>query len=225
MRPPSVTSCQDPAAGPAREGTGGYGALGWELLLFGLQSPINIGMILRVAETYQFRVSIFDCHRILDDPEKLGTVEDFACGALERRGFQSVADEAALAQLRHGRCLIATSIERSKESLPSHSFVAGDLFVLGNEYDGLPDDLIASADCVLRVPMPDTWTPKPKARHPIDPSRTAPVARDGKPNLNVAMTAGIICYAAFADWLTKGSGQSAAIGKRSQDDADGGSQI
>src|SRR5215204_4067877 len=49
---------------------------GLELLLYGLQSPINIGMILRVAETYQFRVSIYDRHRVLEDAVKFGTIKD-----------------------------------------------------------------------------------------------------------------------------------------------------
>jgi tRNA G18 (ribose-2'-O)-methylase SpoU len=182
---------------------GGYSALGLELLLFALQSPINIGMILRVAETYQFRVSIFDAHGVLDDPKKLSTVEDFACGALSRRNVHRLDNPDAIAQLRAGRRLIATSIEERTASLPDLRFAAGDIFVLGNEYDGLPQAIITGADAVARVPMPAVWTPKPKAHEPIDPGRTAPVARDGRPNLNVAMTAGIICCAAFADRLAR----------------------
>jgi tRNA G18 (ribose-2'-O)-methylase SpoU len=176
---------------------------GLELLLYGLQSPINIGMILRVAETYQFRVSIYDRHRVLEDAEKFGTIKDFACGAVARWGYRTIDDDAALAQALQGRRLVATSIERNTSSLPSHRFQTGDMFALGNEYDGLPDDLVARADEVLNIPMPQVWTPKPKSLNPIDPTRTASVARDGQPNLNVAMSAGIICYAAFAHWLTR----------------------
>ena len=172
-----------------------------ELLLYGLQSPINIGMILRVAETYQFRVSIFDRHRVLDDPAKLATIEDFACGALTRRGFRTVGHEAELAQVLNGRRLVATSIELGATALPSHRFRLGDLFALGNEYDGLPDAIMTRADTVLTIPMPAVWTPKPRSLSPIDPARTAAVAHDGQPNLNVAISAGIICYAAFADGL------------------------
>ena len=182
---------------------------GLELLLYGLQSPINIGMILRVAETYQFRVSIYDRHRVLEDVQKFGTIKDFACGAATRWGYRTIEDDAALTQALHGRRLVATSIERDTSALPSHRFQAGDMFALGNEYDGLPDDLVARADEVLNIPMPQVWTPKPKSLSPIDPTRTASVARDGQPNLNVAMSAGIICYAAFADWLTRDPGQAA----------------
>src|SRR5262249_22489232 len=69
------------------------------LLLYGLQSPINIGMILRVAETYRARISIFDPHRVLDDAERLVTIKDFACGALERRGFQRLDDVLELERI------------------------------------------------------------------------------------------------------------------------------
>jgi tRNA G18 (ribose-2'-O)-methylase SpoU len=169
-----------------------------EFLLYGLQSPINLGMILRVAETYRFRVSIYDRYRVLDDPEKIRTAEDFACGAMTRRGLRRLTDAESLARMLDGRRLIATSIANSNCELPSYAFRPDDLFALGNEYDGLPESIIGRADTVLRVPMPPGWTPKPKARNPIDPDRSGPVARDGQPNLNVAMTAGIICYAAFA---------------------------
>jgi tRNA G18 (ribose-2'-O)-methylase SpoU len=174
-----------------------------ELLLYGLQSPINIGMILRVAETYEFRVSIYDEYRVLDDSTKLATISDFACGAMTRWGFHAIKDNAALTDVFRGRRLIATSIERTAISLADHRFESGDVFVLGNEYDGLSDDFLRQADLLLTIPMPQVWTPKPKSLNPIDPTRNRAVARDGQPNLNVAISAGIICYAAFADGLRR----------------------
>lgn len=186
------------------------GERGLEFLLYGLQSPVNIGMILRVAETYQFRVSIYDKSRVLDDPEKFRTIKDFACGAFERRGFHTVEDEARLTRILASRRLVATSIELGATSLPDCPFRRGDVFALGNEYDGLPDDVVARADAVLNIPMPQVWTPKPKSLNPIDPARTTSVARDGQPNLNVAMSAGIICYAAYADWLASDEARTAA---------------
>ncbi len=169
----------------------------FEFLLHGLQSPINIGMILRVAETYGFRVSIYDRHGVLDNAEKFHTVKDFACGAVDRQGFRLIRDDAALAEMLEGRRLLATSIERSTAALASHCFQTGDLFALGNEYDGLPDELIGRADTILHIPMPPNFAPKPPSLHPIDPTRSAPVARDGQPNLNVAISAGIICYSGY----------------------------
>jgi tRNA G18 (ribose-2'-O)-methylase SpoU len=168
-----------------------------EFLLYALQSPINIGMILRVAETYRFHVSIYDPFCVLDHPDKLRTISDFSCGALPRRGFRELADDAAVARILRGRRLIATSILPTSCALPDFSFCRGDVFALGNEYDGLPNALLSQSDAVLHIPMPPGFMPKPKALHPIDPDRTAPVARDGQPNLNVAMTAGILCYGAY----------------------------
>lgn len=160
-------------------------------------------MILRVAETYQFRTSIYDQFRVLDNPEQFSTIKDFACGAVSRLGFNVLADEAALAQALQGRRLVATSIVPTRCILPDYEFRRGDLFALGNEYDGLPDAILSRADAVLHIPMPAGWTPKPGAQRPIDPSRTAPVARDGQPNLNVAMTAAILCYAAYVSALAR----------------------
>jgi len=168
-----------------------------EFLLYGLQSPVNIGMILRVAETYRFRVSIYDPHRVLDDAAKFATIKDFSCGAALRWGFRTVCNESELERLLTRHRLVSTSIEPRACPLPSYQFRAGDLFALGNEYDGLPDVLVERADTVLNIPMPSGWAPKPRSSNPIDPNRAAPVARDGQPSLNVAMTAGILCYASM----------------------------
>jgi tRNA G18 (ribose-2'-O)-methylase SpoU len=172
------------------------GQSGLQFLLYGLQSPINIGMILRVAETYRFDVAVYDRYGVLDDPDKLNTVKDFSCGAATRRPLQKIADEAGLDRLLVGRRLVSTSIDSRSCPLPRHSFARGDLVALGNEYDGLPDDMIARAGSILHIPMPAGWAPKPKALRPIDPTRSG-VARDGQPSLNVAMAAAVICYAAF----------------------------
>lgn len=174
------------------------GAPGLELLLYGLQSPINIGMILRIAEAYGARVAILDLHRVLDDAQKLGTIRDFGCGALARRGYQRLEDTAGLAQLCHGRRMIATSIGCDAVPLPDFVFMPGDIIALGNEYDGLPDAVVHGASVLVHVPLPPGWLPRERTEHPIDPARTTPVARDGQPSLNVAVTAGIICYAAYA---------------------------
>ena len=82
----------------------------------------------------------------------------------------------------------------------SFPFFPGDLIVMGNEYDGLPDELVAGRMPCCTCPRLRPGCPR-SSHSPIDPSRTAPVARDGTPSLNVAMTAGIICYAAYAGWL------------------------
>ena len=180
-----------------------YEDLGLELLLYGLQSPVNIGLTLRIAETFFFQVSILDLCGVLEDAGKLATVGDFSCGAMSRRSWRRLGGTAALADLRSGRRFIATSIGKNATPLTEFQFFPGDLIALGNEYDGLPDDVTANADAQLRVPTPAIWLPKEKSHSPIDPRRTAGVARDGEPSLNVAVTAGIVCYAAYAQWLTR----------------------
>lgn len=177
-----------------------YSKLGLELLLYAVQSPINIGMIMRVAEAYCFTVSIFDRHNVLEDTEKLRTIEDFACGSLTRRGFTLLSDEAALARRCAGRRLIVTSIAVGACSLQSVQFQAGDIIALGNEYDGLSDELLNRGTLKLHIPMPEVWMPKPVSSNPIDPTRNS-VSHDGTPNLNVAMSAGIICYSAYVSWI------------------------
>ena len=77
------------------------------------------------------------------------------------------------------------------------SFAGGDVIAVGNEYDGLSDTFVADADAVVRISMADVWTPKPRAAQPIDPLRQTSVMRDGSPSLNVAISAGILCHAAF----------------------------
>jgi tRNA (cytidine/uridine-2'-O-)-methyltransferase len=170
------------------------------LLLWSLQSPINIGMILRVAEGYGFAVRLLDSHAVLADRTKRETVSDFSCGAFVRRGLSTLKRVDFDGLRRYGR-LIATDIEGATASLPEFRYRPGDIFLLGNEYSGLPPDIRAAADEVLSIPMPPAWTPRLEAIRPIDPVRASMVARNGQPSLNVAMTAGILCYAVYTKLL------------------------
>jgi tRNA (cytidine/uridine-2'-O-)-methyltransferase len=165
---------------------------GIRLMLWGLQSAINFGMLLRVAETYRVPVGV-----VGDNLASSATARDFACGAMERVGFERLADMTAALDWRGDGRLIATSIERGADPLSHFHFEPGDVVVLGNEYDGLPSAVEECADRRLIIPMADVWTPKPPSLNPIDAARTAPVARDGTPNLNVAIAGAIICYAAY----------------------------
>ena len=115
------------------------GPRGLELLLYGLQSPINIGMILRVAETYEFRVSIYDPHRVLESGE-VRTIKDFCLRGPRHGGV--IAPSRTMRRLR--RCSAAPRRLVAPRStahvpLPSHRFqVTGDMFALGNNRDGRP---------------------------------------------------------------------------------------
>lgn len=185
MRDPVPTptgGTNDPGRGPT-------------LMLVDLASPINIGMILRIAESFACPVTIVGSAVVLDDADKMRVVHDFACGALQRRGFERLAGVGA-GGWRAGRRLLATTVEPDAPGLDGYRPTASDVVALGNEYGGLPDAVAAVADGALRIPMPDIRAPKPPSFSPIEPGRTA-VARDGTPNLNVAMAAGIIAFHAY----------------------------
>jgi tRNA G18 (ribose-2'-O)-methylase SpoU len=199
-----------------RDGDPNLTGPGIRLLLWGLQSSINFGMLLRVAETYRVPVGALGTNLAAST-----TARDFACGALERIGFAHFTDgDAALAWPGAGR-LIATSIERGAEPLSRFRFAPGDVVVLGNEYDGLPAEVQKRADCALMIPMADVWTPKPRSANPIDPTRTAPVARDGAPNLNVAVAGAIICYAAYVQAMEAWSAGETVLAERADSAAVG----
>lgn len=181
-----MIGCQQRAADPHAGPT---------LLLVDLASPINIGMILRVAESFACPVAIAGSARVLDDPEKMRVVHDFACGALARRGFRHLPLAEIPAFARTGRFL-ATTIVPGGLILDEYRSEPSDIVALGNEYDGLPAEVASRADIPLRIPMPDIPVPKPPSFSPIEPGRQT-VARDGTPNLNVAMAAGIIAFHAY----------------------------
>ncbi len=166
------------------------------LLLWGLQSPINVGMILRVAEGFQLPVLAYDPHGVLRRPDTRDTVSEFACGALERAAPTLIAPPAspdgARAACAPGR-LIATCLHPDAAPLTALQLQPLDTFAFGAEYDGLPEALIENADAAVTIPMPRAFIPKPTARDPIDPDRDAPVNANGRPNLNVAAAAAIVC--------------------------------
>lgn len=170
------------------------------LALWRVQSPINLGMILRVAETYEVDVAVCGASDITAHPDRLQTVRDFACGALERRGLAEHATFEALVASAGTRRIFATTIDPNATALFDHRFQPDDIVLLGNEYDGLPPEIVRAAAGLLHIPMADVRVPKPRSSRPIDASRTEPVLHDGMANLNVAIAAGIICY----DWFRRG---------------------
>ena len=164
------------------------------LALVGLRSAINVGMILRVAETYCTQVIIVGSADLLGAPDKMSTISDFSCGALQRKGYCTADSVAGIAANSKVKRLVAATIDRNAIPVDTFRFADGDAVLLGNEYDGLPQEVSASCHAFVRIPMADVWTPKPPSVNPIDPLRTTAVSNDGQPNLNVAIAAGIICY-------------------------------
>ena len=163
------------------------------LLLYGLQSAINLGMIMRTAETYKVDVHAFDPHGIFANLERLETISDFACGALQRVPPHIFTDQVEVNAIRGHSRLIATTIEPDAIPLPEFIWQSGDLVAVGNEYNGLPEDILTRASVQLHIPMPEGHTPR---LPPTASARTDLVARDGWPNLNVSISVGILLYSA-----------------------------
>jgi tRNA G18 (ribose-2'-O)-methylase SpoU len=166
------------------------------ILLCGLQSPINCGMILRSAEAYGHTVTIHDSFGIFSDRQKSETVSDFACGALQRHPpvmLDDLMEHLKSAQAR----IIATAIAGDTHVAHSFKWRPDDIVLVGNEYDGLDSGLVDMSDCRVRIQMPPGHLPKPKSFQPIDRQRHKDVNNNGAPNLNTAVATSIICYLSY----------------------------
>lgn len=175
------------------------------LLLFDLQSPINIGMLLRVAEVYHRDVLIHDPRGVLSRDGASRTISDFAVGALQRRPptILSVQHLGSVLERNNGR-LVASDSGAAAANALTFGWQPHDCIVLGNEYDGLPAAVLEAAAAVVTIPMPPGHYPKPPSASPIDPARTVPVTNQGAPSLNVATAGTVLCCLAYAraqGWL------------------------
>ena len=166
-----------------------------QTVLCGLQSPINIGMLLRSAEVYGSEATIVDTFLTLRGSEAERTISDFACGAWQRGGHRIEPDYGFLSSLR-GR-LVCAAVESSAVPLPDFSWRTDDVLLLGNEYTGVPPLIRARAEVSVRVPMPARHLPKPPSFAPIDPERAGTIANAGMPSLNVAVAASILLSDAY----------------------------
>jgi tRNA (cytidine/uridine-2'-O-)-methyltransferase len=166
-----------------------------QTVLCGLQSPINIGMLLRSAEVYGSEVIIVDTFAALRGSEAERTASDFACGAWQRGGHRIESDYGFLSALR-GRMVCAAD-EGSAVPLPDFSWRPDDVLLLGNEYTGVPPLVSARAAVSVRVPMPGRHLPKPPSFAPIDPERAGTIPNAGMPSLNVAVAGSILLADAY----------------------------
>jgi tRNA G18 (ribose-2'-O)-methylase SpoU len=146
------------------------------LFLYDIQSPINIGLILRIGEQFHIPVKLYDPRHVMNDAVNRSKIWDFSCGALDRRPPSAVQSLANYQVNNPGR-VIATCLNRTAIPLPRFAFEASDIILLGNEYDGLPEKVIAKADAALYIPLPPGFLPKPPSHLPIDPARDPGVTR------------------------------------------------
>jgi tRNA(Leu) C34 or U34 (ribose-2'-O)-methylase TrmL len=169
-------------------------------LLNDLQSPINIGQCARVAETYGIDLHVNDPRKITESAENSRTISDFSCGAWDRRGCNALDNAQAFMRSYGKGRLVATCLSPDAVRLPDFQFESNDLIIFGNEYDGLDTQLLELVDEMVYIPLQSACLPKPRSWHPIDPQRHHEVNQNGVPNLNVAITAGIVAYA-YSCWL------------------------
>jgi tRNA(Leu) C34 or U34 (ribose-2'-O)-methylase TrmL len=161
-----------------------------------------LGQILRLAETLQIGLEIFDPRDLLGNTENYKTVSDFSCGAFDRLVRTRLLDRHGLdSSLNNGR-LIATCVGKDAVSLPEFRFADNDVVLFGNEYDGLPEEILKRAPVKLYVPLPPAILGKPRSYMPIDPSKHK-VENEGIPNLSVSATCAIVAYAVHLQRLNK----------------------
>lgn len=165
------------------------------IVLCGLQSPINIGMILRAAETFGNPVVLIDSFAVLSDPAKRSTISDFACGALDRQSPEIWDDYKGLDRL--GKRVISTAFDGAATPMTGFRWEYEDVLLVGNEYSGVPDLLAKRANASVRIAMPSGYFPKPPSNSPIDAKRVQQVADAGAPALNVAIAASVLMVDAF----------------------------
>lgn len=166
------------------------------LLAYNAQSGVNIGQILRTAEMFQIDARIYDLAGTLRDTIKGRTAEDFACGAATRLNDYLIEDFAAYQAAHTGR-MVATCLSPDATPLNEFVFQPHDTILFGNEYDGLPADIVDTADAKLYIPLPPAMVVKPKSHRPIDPARMTGVAQEGLPNLSLSMSVAIVAYEVY----------------------------
>ncbi|MFZ2619821.1 MAG: TrmH family RNA methyltransferase [Alphaproteobacteria bacterium] len=166
------------------------------LMLYDIQSAVNYGQIFRTCEMFQIWLQIYDPRKNMSNHEKMKTISDFSCGAFTRFQDVFVEDFVAYKAKRNGGRIIATCLREDAIPLPEFSFEPGDTVLMGNEYDGLPADVIANADATLYIPLPMAVVAKPISFTPIDKQRGKDaVNQNGVPNLSVSIAAGLVAYA------------------------------
>ena len=162
-------------------------------LLHSLQSPINIGQILRTAEAFSIKIYIYDSYGILKKDDNLRTINDFSCGAWSRSSVELLTKKQLESLLGDPtKCLVATGIGPRAKNLRNVSFERGDIIVLGNEYTGLPQEFTDRCSKYITIPLNASTMKKEQSHSPIEAKHI--VANEGVPCLSVASAAAVIAY-------------------------------
>jgi len=147
------------------------------LILDDIRSLNNVGSVFRTADAFRAK-KIYLCGITGQPPHR--DITKTALGATESVDWEYSDDAVALARQLQADGWIIAAVEQAEGSLLLTDFKPEPnkpyAFVLGNEVTGVRDELVQLADVVLEIPQFGT-----------------------KHSLNIAVTAGIICW----DFLQK----------------------
>lgn len=164
--------------------------------LCGLQSPINVGMILRTAEVFGRKVQFCDTSGITKSSANIDVIRDFSCGAFDRGALIKVVDSFESFQIPHGNRLIAATDNSRGICHQDFDWEPSDWLIIGNEYDGIPPIAMRRATYEITIQMPTGFLPKPPSNLPIDNTRNYAPSNNGQKSLNACVAASVIIAAA-----------------------------
>ena len=161
-------------------------------LIADLNYGSNIGGTIRTHRVLggDGRLYIHDPRAVMQ--EFADEVRAFSCKISDRNEFEVVQDlEAFLAEYQGRR--IATALTPQSTPLTEFQFQDGDIILFGNERVGLPDQVIASCEEALIIPMLGA----PYIKDDYHPGQ--PIKGVGEyPTYNVGVSYGIAMFTALA---------------------------
>lgn len=147
------------------------------LILDDIRSLNNVGSVFRTADAFRAQ-KLYLCGITGQPPHR--DITKTALGATESVDWQYVSDVVTLVKQLQADGWVVAAVEQAEGSTLLHDFKPElnkpHAFVLGNEVTGVREEIVKVADVVLEIPQFGT-----------------------KHSLNVAVTAGIICW----DFLQK----------------------
>ena len=149
------------------------------LILDGISEPGNMGTIIRTADAFGFSTTIL-CNNCVDiyNPK----VVRATMGGIFRTKFiniNNISDVMSTIKIAktEGFQVLATSLENSVD-ITSVKFGIKCAIIIGNEANGISDELLALSDMKIKIPM-----------------------SDGAESLNAAIAAGIAMFKAMEDTI------------------------
>jgi tRNA (cytidine/uridine-2'-O-)-methyltransferase len=119
------------------------------LALYQPDIPQNCGTILRMAACFQVSVDIIEpCGFIFDDRRLRRSGMDY----LDQVDFVKHQSWESFLGAR-GTCRLVLATTRASVPLPTFSFSADDIIVLGRESAGVPETVADQCDAKIRIPM------------------------------------------------------------------------